>query len=268
MRVETVEAADLARHSDAIGALVAGELLAIVVRGLLPREALEQAMRRIDAGEVALPRIAVPAIRGRILGRPLVAATGALDDYLDDAAAFRAGCAALFGASPPLEERFREAFAAMAGGRAVEVPRRGDRPYAPATFRVLVDGDALPLHCENETLERPVLAALRPALDATALLSFYVPAALAHSGGQLRIYNVPWRGEETAIIGRLGGDDAARPHFERAGAMTLEAGVGDLLLFDGGRWYHEVTRVERGPRWTLGGFLALTRDGRGVRFWG
>jgi hypothetical protein len=48
---------------------------------------------------------------------------------------------------------------------------------------------------------------------------------------------------------------------------VLRPGVGDLLVFDGGRHYHEVTRVAGRARWTLGGFLALGRDHRSIYFW-
>jgi hypothetical protein len=51
--------------------------------------------------------------------------------------------------------------------------------------------------------------------------------------------------------------------------VAARPGVGDLLLFDAGRHYHRVTKVEGATsRWTMGGFLA--RDpGHGVLYyWG
>jgi hypothetical protein len=156
----------------------------------------------------------------------------------------------------------------LAGGRPVSIPRASDgRAYCAATMRFLGEGDSLPCHYENESFHAPALRALAPALDHTTLMSFYVPMAHADAGGELRLYQVDCFDGRESMIGRLGGDDQARPHLERAGYTVLRPDVGDLLLFDGGRYYHEVTPV-RGARWTMGGVFAFTSDRRAVHFWG
>jgi hypothetical protein len=44
--------------------------------------------------------------------------------------------------------------------------------------------------------------------------------------------------------------------------------VGDLALFEEGRYYHRVNEV-RGSRsrWTMGGFLAPSRDAQTLHYW-
>jgi len=264
-RVVSIDAAAAESRPDAIGELFAGRLSAVTVRRALPAELLARAVARLDAGTVTLPRVQVPVFKGYLLGQPLVAATG-LDSYLDAADQFRAGCRQLLDGLD-LERHLGGLLGRIAGGREVSVPEHAGRRYLPAGFRVLLDGDALPFHYENSTFTNPRMEALTPTLDGTTLMSFYLPVTLPAQGGELRIYAADSRGEGSRAIERLGGNDAARPWFEAGGFQTLAPEVGDLLLFDGGRQYHEITPVVRGPRWTLGGFLALTADGRAVRFW-
>lgn len=264
-RVVSIDAATVDARPDAIGELFAGRLTAITVRAALAPELLARAVARLDAGEVTLPRVQVPVFKGYLLGMPLVAATG-LDSYLDSADQFRAGSRQLL-EGLDLERHLGGLLARMAGGRAVSVPEHRGRPYLPAGFRVLLDGDALPFHYENSTFGNPRMEALAPTLDRATLMSFYLPVTLPERGGELRIYAADSRGEGSRAVERLGGNDAARAWFEAGGFETLSPEVGDLLLFDGGRQYHEITKVLRGPRWTLGGFLALSADRRVVFFW-
>jgi hypothetical protein len=134
-------------------------------------------------------------------------------------------------------------------------------------LRILIEGGRLPLHYENETLRSPVMQALRPLLDLSTLMSFYIPLAMPLSGGILRLFRVNCLDGGDALIGRLGGDESALPYFEERGFSVVLPRIGDLLVFDGGRWYHDVTPVVGGSRWTLGGFLAMTRDHRDVYYW-
>jgi hypothetical protein len=50
-------------------------------------------------------------------------------------------------------------------------------------------------------------------------------------------------------------------------AVALEAG--DLIVFDGGRHYHRVLPNQgESRRWTIGGFLSLSRAGTESWVWG
>jgi len=49
---------------------------------------------------------------------------------------------------------------------------------------------------------------------------------------------------------------------------SFRPGPGDLLVFDGGRYYHRVSPgAGAHPRRTIGGFLAFAKDGRSLRYW-
>lgn len=268
LHIAEIDAARAAEAGDVIGRMVAGSIAGIIVRGVLTAESAAELVRRLEPDTGALPVFRPPVFKGRVFGRPLVSATDGLSTYFDAAERFRVGAAELVADYPRLEQRIHDALTALAGGRPVGVPRSaGGRRYLAATIRVLIDGDRLPLHYENETLGRPVMNELRPALDLSTLMSFYIPLAVSASGGILRLFRTHCLDGGDSLVERLGGEERARAHFERRGFLRVLPGIGDLLVFDGGRWYHDVTPVEGGARWTLGGFLALTGDGSAVHYW-
>jgi hapalindole-type alkaloid chlorinase len=255
-------------QADAIARIVEGSIAGVIVRGVLTPGNAAELVRRLERDGGSLPTFRPPVFKGYVLGRPLVSASDGLSGYLDEADRFRAGCTVIFQEFPRLQQCIHDALAALAGGRVVSVPRGADgRPYLAATIRVLIEGDRLPLHYENETLRSPVMAALRPLLDPSTLMSFYVPLATPRAGGLLRLFRTHCLDGGDSLVDRLGGEERARPHFERQGFALVLPRIGDLLVFDGGRWYHDVTPVEGGTRWTLGGFLAVTRDRRAVHYW-
>lgn len=266
--VVEVALSQIGEQADAIERLVNGSLAGVIVRGVFERDHVAELVRRLQHDGASLPIFRPPVFKGQVYGRPLVSASDGLDAYLDEAERFRQGCAALFGEYPRMEQRLHEAMTALGGGRPVSIPVGTDeRPYLAATVRALIEGDRLPLHYENETLRSPVMDALRPRLDTSTLMSFYVPLATPPSGGILRLFRVHCLEGGDSLISRLGGDEQALPYFEEQGFSTVLPDIGDLLVFDGGRWYHDVTPIEGGQRWTLGGFLAMTCDHRAVHYW-
>jgi len=220
-----------------------------------------------DAG-AALPTFRPPIFKGHVVGKPLVAAAEGLADYLDQAEQFRVGCTRISTEYSDILRRLHDAIAALAGQQPVSVPRWSDgRAFLAATVRVLVEGDSLPLHYENETFDRPVMAEFGPLLDQSTMLSFYMPLVLPERGGVLRLFHTHCLDGGDSLIENLGGDAKALTHFEARGYSEVLPDVGDLFVFDGGRWYHDVTPIERGQRWTFGGFLAASRDRAAVHYW-
>jgi hapalindole-type alkaloid chlorinase len=265
---QVTEADGCGELSAAILEIHEGVLDGVILRHVFPAELVAGAAARIERGETGLPVFQPPDGRkGLVYGVPLVSTDGSLPHYLDMAELFRTECAALFGPDEP-ERPLVAAIGAFAGGCAVSVPRAEDgRPYLPATIRFLAAGDLLPLHYENEVFGWAGMRNLAPKLDRSTLMSFYVPMVLSDRGGELRLYRSTCLDGGSARIGELGGDEAARPHLEREGYEILRPGPGDLLVFDGGRRYHEVTRIEGRTRWTMGGVLALSRDHASIHFW-
>ena len=266
--IERLHVADLARGAGTIERIFDGAIAGVIVKGVLSPERVAELVRGCEREGASLPTFRPPVFKGYVLGRPLVAAGDGLEEYLDDAAQFRAGCATIFPDYPEIEGAIDAAMRALAAPWSVAIPTGANgRAFLAVTVRVLVEGDCLPLHYENETFDRPVMDALRAELDTATLMSFYLPLVIPPRGGLLRLFRTHCLDGGDSLIGRLGGEEHAREDFERRGFSVVVPEIGDLLVFDGGRWYHDVTPVEGGTRWTLGGFLAVTRDHTAVRYW-
>jgi hypothetical protein len=81
------------------------------------------------------------------------------------------------------------------------------------------------------------------------------------------VFTTDCSGDGNRIIGDLGGPERARAILAERGCMEVLPGVGDMLVFDGGRHYHLVTEVQRGTRWTLGGFVVFSKNRDRVLYW-
>jgi hypothetical protein len=199
---------------------------------------------------------------------PLVMGSEDLQDYLENAERFGVAIAPLFAAAGGLERRIESVLARIAGGLPVDVARtEKGRPYLPATIRVLIEGDSLPIHYENGTTRAASMKPILSQLDAETIMSFYVPVSLPEEGGILEVFTTDCSGDGHRIIGDLGGPERAREILAERGRIEILPGVGDMLLFDGGRHYHLVTEVRHGARWTLGGFFAYTKDHGRIVYW-
>jgi hypothetical protein len=100
-------------------------------------------------------------------------------------------------------------------------------------------------------------------------LSFYLMVALPESGGELVIHNARYAegpGQMLARMERTG--SAAVAAIAPYGHVVPRTDVGDLLVFDAGRYFHRVAAVVgQQIRWTMGGFLARSLDDRSVYYW-
>ncbi len=256
------------RSGDLVGDMFARRCAGAIVEHVFSVATMAELATRVRGGVAGLPQATAPTFRGGLFGVPLVLTGEDLNDYLIAAEQFRAAIEPLFTSVGGLEARLSETLARVAGGRRVEVARAEDgRAYLPASIRVLVAGDSLPIHYENGTTKYDSMRRLLPQVDATTIMSFYLTVELAEEGGTLQYFSTDCSGDGDRIIGDLGGPEQAREILAARGYIDVFPGVGDLLLFDGGRNYHLVTEVRRGTRWTLGGFFALTKEHDRVLYW-
>jgi hypothetical protein len=263
-----VAAGDLDRHPDLLGDIYRRRHVGAIVRNVFEPAHMAALAEHLRAGVDGMPRAVAPTFKGGLYGVPLVMASEDLQDYLRDAERFRTALAPLFAAAGGLEARIESVFAPLAGGLPVSVARSDDgRAYLPATIRVLVEGDSLPIHYENGTTRAAAMKPILSRLDRETIMSFYVPVALALEGGVLEVFTTDCSGDGHRIIGDLGGPERARTILAARGYVEVLPGVGDMLLFDGGRHYHLVTEVVSGARWTLGGFFAYTKDHDRILYW-
>jgi len=268
MEVRRFDVSEADRWGDLIGDMFTRRCAGAIVEHVFPVSVMADLAATICRGVVGLPRATAPTFRGGLFGVPLVLSGEDLSDYLAAAEQFRAAIEPLFAAAGGLEARLRDTLARVAGGRRVEVAHAEDgRAYLPASIRVLIAGDSLPIHYENGTTKYDSMRALLAHVDATTIMSFYLTIELAEEGGTLQYFSTDCSGVGDRIVGDLGGPEQARAILAARGSIDVFPAVGDLLLFDGGRNYHLVTEVRRGTRWTLGGFFALTKEHDRVFYW-
>jgi hypothetical protein len=263
-----IDASEVHDHPDLIGKILNHEIFGVLVRGVFPPERLARVVTRLEQAEVPAPMFTSHTFGGRTYGRVLRMADGALDEYFDSATKIGPALEAAFGESGGYQERLREIVGALSGGRPLAVPSVDDRTYAPATVRVVDPGGTVGLHCGNETYAFPALKELSEIIDLAGEISTLMPLAWPEEGGELEVYDVcaddPLIRE---LDERLGRDNAHQGMLDRC-FLKLKPAVGDLALFEEGKYYHRVNEV-RGARarWTMGGFLAPSRDAETLYYW-
>ncbi len=271
MNVLELDASELPAHGDLVARCIARELTGFIVRGAFDAGVTGAFLSAATREPPPFPMFDSKHFTGRTVGQVLVVSGDRLDGYFAAARRFRAALAGEGGACAGLEERFHRLFERLSGGLEVRPPRRdADDVYGPFTARELVPGGRIAAHCENETLRFPSMADLRERIDPTTQLSFYVPLQVPERGGELVLSTAEFGAGFGAELGSL---DRVAPKtleaLEQRRFGVLAPGVGDLLVFDAGRYFHQVTPVEGArPRWTLGGFLAFSRGRDAVFAWG
>jgi hapalindole-type alkaloid chlorinase len=277
-RTATIDHDDTGAYRDALWAIHVGELDLLIVRGVLEQSACARAVAALeDPGaklDWTLQEHSDPQRKQfRLLGVSLTPYQShpqgpTLEHYFAQSAMFRRECRRLFAGGEDFEASVERAFAALAGGRPVVLPP-GPGPhdhYTPATIRSLPPGCEIPLHVGNYFLQTPAYRDLATRVDLKDQLSYFIPLQNPEQGGELVVYELEWgtAAPEQTRGGRANYDDSGDPW---PGAR-FAPGVGELLLFNGGRYYHRVSRVGGARhRWTIGGFLSFSPDGASVLYW-
>lgn len=262
IRVETVPADDMGHHADAIGEMLSGRLSGLRVRGVFPTSAAETLMNRLSRNETDLEPHPPGYFKGFCYGRVLCV-TDDLDAYFDEAQTMDQ---VLNREPDPLRQRLESLLRSFAGGRAVSVPKTTDgRLYAPVNVRVMEPGGCIAAH--SERADWPTMKPLHELIDFSAQLSFYGLLARPEDGGRLVLYAPPKPGHPPPPLSMDASAESYRL-LESFGSMTLDIEEGDLVMFDGGRYNHRVTPVLGARRrWTMGGFMALSKDHATVYYW-
>ncbi len=260
MTLLDVSASDLSAARDAFGRLSRKEIFGVVVRGVFEPALLARLAEDLIDGRDSLPRTKLPEqYRLEFRGMGLDIAGQNLNAYLDAAATFRRELASTPGASDVLAgiQRMVEG---LSGGRDARVPACEGREYTPFTFRQILPGGRLPPHWENEHVPRPAYTHLRTLIDGS-MISLLCPLAVPAAGGQVVAYDLQWPDDGKFV------KPTPAELEQRHGAPILPP-PGDMVMFDSGRYYHEVTPVQgERSRWTIGLFAALSPDGRNVYYW-
>ncbi|HYF44671.1 MAG TPA: hypothetical protein VD926_00580 [Acidimicrobiales bacterium] len=270
LRWVELEASRTAEQPTAVLDVLGRNLDGITVAAVLSEAEAARAVERLERHRQAT----TPAMFGSMLGTPLADLDRLGDDlsdrtpYLDEAERCRGYYREAFGFDP--HERIAEVLTPMAGGRAVEPPREGGRPYNPGNVRWFEPGSGgLPAHVGNEfALQHDATTShLRTTTTTRDHLSYFLILQAPESGGGLSIYDLvhdrarPGGGDWTED----GRDDRElAPHV----AKLIPPRPGDLLLFGGGWRWHRVDEIGGSrPRVTYGGFGGPSLDGRSVHLW-
>jgi hapalindole-type alkaloid chlorinase len=259
-------AGDVSGSAHLLADILDGRRLGAVIRGVFPQQAAQALIGRIESGDCPLPRYGSDHYSGYSYGKMLVISPPDLRAYFEEAPALRN----LSAAGIDFESRLVELFQSLASGLPVELPKGpGGGPYAPMTIRVLGDGGGIDLHCENETVRFAPMQHLAKILDLTRQVSFYTPLAIPDSGGQLLVYPLRYQDGPGKTIGAM---ERSGPALSRALApfepLAVDPKPGDVLIFDSGRHFHRVTAAKGARlRWTMGGFLARSKNGKAIHYW-
>lgn len=268
IKFATIDVSEVGDYRDAIRQMYAGTLGGLVIKNVYSPERMARVVEQLAVETTHYPRTSFPArFKAHFYGRCLDGCDPALDEYLRDAERFRAETLAVFGDGAPFEARIEELLRALGGGRAVQLPRYSDgRAYTPATIRILLEGGQIGTHCGNEAATRPAYSHLNTLIDPHDQISYFLTLQAPARGGELIVYSLQWSDIDQSRI--VGGRSRVEDLLRDAEWMAVAPGPGDLLIFDGGRYFHRVAMVvgER-IRWTIGGFVMFARSGEVIHYW-
>lgn len=275
----SVDATDVARHPDALERMLDKRLDGMIVRGVFTRETVDQVVERLESPSV--PRTVFPAFAGTpnapyTVGQAIVSADPSLTAYFEDAGKQRERIRALFDGLADFEGTLRQIFGALAAGRPIAVPAGPGGATSPfATLRVLPEGHEIGVHVGNDFIRLPQARYLAEQVDMTDQISYFVTLAAPQGGGELVVYPVEWA-DVRALVPAPDGTSAGIWNegtevfatLEGFGSTAFRPEPGDLLIFDGGRYFHRVSKtVGERPRRTIGGFLGFSIDRERVFVW-
>ncbi len=258
----------------------AGSLGGVLVDGFVPPALLGDLNRRLDTLAAQFPQVRLPgyddlAAPPFLYGHSIVGASPDLVDYRAAVGPTATALNSLFDGIFPsagFEEHFAQTLSLLAGTPAGRAVGAAGHPYAPATLRELPPGHQIALHIGNAFLCMPQAADLAATVDVGAQLSWFMPLQPADEGGDLIVYDLRWDAVSEHYA-RSTGSVRQQPAINHQLVELLPSTIirpppGALLVFDGGRFFHRVRPVGGATaRRTLGGFVAWSRTGPGVRYW-
>jgi len=253
--------------------LLDARLTGLVVRGALPDALVRAAAARLTAssdwtspnqgmrgGEIRTIGDAATPTFTHLRGPPDAV-------YAQSAAAHAARTADVFGDGAAALGAVQACLSAAAGGAPAAPPAFDDaHPWPAFNFRALDPGQQIFAHHDNH-YGLGVYRHMDPALDRSALLSFFFTLQAPDEGGVLLVYGVRGDDPDVPVLPTRFLDTAAIE--ARYAVQRVQLGAGDLVLFDAGRYVHRVTVVEGArSRLTFGGFMTMTADRSRLAFWG
>lgn len=174
-------------------------------------------------------------------------------------------------------KRCQKTIATIAGNRKATTPKgeNGIGSYHPATFKHLVPGKGeFKAHCGNYFhKEFPTFYAHMKAISTIQnQMSYFVMLKPSDFGGELTLYDVSW---DQAEIRRTGDTVLEAKNGELLNLLDLkqvkrdqlQPRPGDMIVFSGGRIWHKVEVAQGSERYTIGGFMSISKDDKEIYLW-
>ncbi len=273
-----IHVSELKNYPNAIEDLLFNHsLVGMIIREVFPGEVMKQVVESLEKNQDDLkvfyryymekaPRVIGPAVPGF---KP-----ENMKEYFASASAFRQVCRSLFPENYQFDERVASMLQTISGGRQVKVPTGLEgETYNPATIRLLPDGHEFIPHAGNPiNLNLVKDEHLLSLIELINELSFFVPLALSEVGGELIVYNKVTEAKDVEQYKNIElsayNTEAKKTNFDQYDRKVLVPGVGDMILFQGGRYYHSVTPVSGDrARITMGGVVNRSRDHKTLYYW-
>lgn len=252
----------------------------MLIREVIPENILKQIVDCLEENHQEFDPISdskfADALKGPYgIGENIIFCDPNLQQYFNSAAIFREKWRTFLQEIFDVEERM-DYFLSNLSNLPVHIPKgpQGET-YIPVTIRKLPKGHEYSIHVGNEFLNKPASNHLRTLVDISNQLSFYIPLVCPEAGGELVVYGLEWDGED--IFGRADANGNYYSRFyneshqlfhEQYGSMIFSPKAGDMVLFDGGRYYHSIVPVSgEKTRITMGGFLSLSKKHDRIYYW-
>ena len=271
-----VAAHDVHQHTSILASIRNGHRPGLIIRNAFAVDAMEAVVDRLPSEVAKLGQFYFPnaerSPRPYTLGSSLIGNPPDSRDYFARAPGFRSACRRLFAGFPDFEERLETILGELGGAVPVTVAPgpEPDTTYTPATIRVLPPSHEIPLHVGNYFLSMPHSRHLSTLLDTHTQLSYFVTLSAPDAGGELIIYSLQFGDTAAAVSHRSSGYGASEDlsEIDTVPSVAVTPRTGDLLVFDGGRYYHRVAPVSGvGIRRTIGGFAGFTKDLQAILYW-
>lgn len=269
-----VDASDLSGRPDAMHEMFERRLDVMIVRNVFSPAQAKAVVDRLERPDAGYPFLenrqsddqSSPYNLGQVLIPSRTYPHGTPHEvYFPAAAEFRRTCASLFQGGLDFETRLEEILRGISGGRRVGVAHGPDgQPYTPATIRAIPRGAGYALHAGNHFKDHDAYRHLRALVDLEDQLSYFVTLAVPEGGGEIEVFRAEWHVRPRTSRGDLDLEAIMRD----APSTKYKPGPGDMFVFDGGRWYHRVCEVVGAKtRWTIGGFVTISKDHRDYFYW-
>jgi hypothetical protein len=278
VRFLEVDASDLSKVANGIDDLYNEAFDVIVVRGAFDAKSLAEAGARLDANPLdpgwSRPNEKMPLEDLQLLGTDIPATPtyrdprgASLEAYLGSAATHASSASAVFNPGFDAAAEIRNVLGHLSGARPVSVAHASDgRSYVPFTIRRLVDGKQIGIHHDYH-YQLALYSDLSQRVDTRTLISYVATLRAPLAGGELFVYGATSDATDLPRLANGFSFDLAAIE-DRYDCRRFEMNEGDLFLLASGRCLHRVGRIS-GPqaRITMGGFLALAREGDQVVYW-